>query len=68
MSVDVILNYEKFQIKDILVKKIQELRLKARDIDDFKHLKEAKREIKEYQDYLDFIDLNEELKLKKIRI
>jgi len=66
MSIDVILNYEKFQIKDILIKKIQDLRLRARDIDDFKLLKEVKREIKEYQDYLDFIDSKEELNFKKI--
>lgn len=66
MSIDVILNYEMYQIKDILVKKIQDLRLKARDIDDFNLLKEVKREINEYQEYLDFLDSKEQLNFKKM--
>ena len=66
MSIDVSLNYEKFQIKDILVKLIQDLRVSARDIDDFKKLKELKRDIKEYQNYLDFVNSDIELNFKKI--
>ncbi len=66
MTIDVNLNQEKFQIKDILVKLIQDLRIKARDIDDFKKLKELKREIKEYQNYLDFLNSGIGLNFKKI--
>lgn len=66
MTIDVNLNQEKFQIKDILVKLIQDLSIKARDIEDFKKLKELKREIKEYQNYLDFLNSGIELNFKKI--
>ena len=66
MTIDISLNYEKHQIKDILVKLIQDLRISARDIDDFKKMKELKRDIKEYQNYLDFLNSDGELNFKKI--
>jgi hypothetical protein len=68
MGIEVITNYEKYQTKDILIKKIQDLRLKARDIEDFRQLKELKREIKEYQDFLNFLDTNEDHDLKKSKV
>ena len=66
MTIDFSLNHEKLQIKEILVKLIQDLRISARDIDDFKKMRESKREIKEYQNYLDFLNCEDELNFKKI--
>jgi hypothetical protein len=66
MTIDFSLNHEKLQIKEILVKLIQDLRINARDIDDFKKMRELKREIKEYQNYLDFLNSEDELNFKKI--
>jgi len=56
MSSNNILKQDKEFIKRYLIKKIQDLRLKARDTDDFALMKSLKKKIKKNQDLLDLLE------------
>ena len=56
MSFNNILNQDKKIIKEIVIKKVQDLRLKARDEEDFTKMNSLKKKIKEYEDFLDLLE------------
>ena len=56
MSSNNILNQDKKIIKQIVIKKIQDLRLKARDEDDFEIMKSIKNKLKKYEDFLNLLE------------
>ena len=56
MSNNNILNQDKKFIRQIVIKKIQDLRLKARDENDFTIVKSLKNEIKKYEEFLDLLE------------
>jgi hypothetical protein len=56
MSSNNILNQDKKIIKDVVIKKIQDLRLKARDEENFSEVKILKKKIKKFEDFLDLLE------------
>jgi hypothetical protein len=56
MSSNNILNQDKEFVKQYVINKIQDLRLKARDTDDFELMKSLKNQIKKNHDFLALLE------------
>ena len=50
------LKQDKEVIKQVVIKKIQDLRLKARDEDEFAVVKSIKKKLKKYEDFLNLLE------------